>query len=938
MKTIHKRTGIGENVDNRIIEYLTNSKSEITEFETRVRYIDKELEKLGWIRNKNWFDEFEIPGMPNTSNVGYADYVLTDGFGKPWVVIEAKRTSKDPYIGLQQAKLYADLLEKSTKRRPLIFLTNGFRYIVIDSKYPERKVSGLYSRSDVEKYFNNLGTGRKTLQSIVVDTNITERPYQIEAIKSVCESFDRGNRRKALLVMATGSGKTRTAASLIKVLMQKDWVKNVLFLTDRDELTIQARDAIHKYLPNQTIADLRDDNADYNSELIFSTYQTMQGKIDVTKKDPNEILLSPGHFDLIILDEAHRSIYNKFKDIIEYFDGLLVGLTATPKSDISHDTYGYFDLPKDDPTFDYEYDVAVSEHYLVPMTKVITKLKFLQEGICYNDLADEEKKAYEEKFYDNETGELPDVIQSKELTDWLFNTPTIDMALTNLMEYGLKIDAGTDIGKTIIFAANHNHAVRIRERFYTLYPEHKGFAEVIDIKTNYHRETIADFKDPNKLPRIAISVDMMDTGIDVPEILNLVFFKIVRSRSKFWQMIGRGTRKCEGLIDGNDKTTFYVFDLCNNFEYFDINPKGVEGEAQQTLQSRIFNAKLDLIYVLGHQPTTEFAEFRKMLLDDVVKKVRDLNREHFEVKMHMEAVEKYSDINRYADLSEQDLDVLKKEIAPLVLPYSGDSLANSFDVLLFKIEYGLLVQKNYPRLKKDVLKRIQPLLNIYNIPAIDAAKPLVEEVLSPGYLSNCSVNDCERIRTTLRDLLSSIEYSKRQPMNSDFSDMLESIEIEEYEGGVPEKAPYRERVSYYINKYKGEGVIQKLNTNQPLSEQDIKNLEEIFWNEIGSVEEYRQAFGDKSIGYLVRSIIGLDEKAAESAFADFLNTTSLSQQEMFLVKRVKEYVQLNGVVEDFSIFGEDQFVHKQSLSDIITMDKWNKVMDILDGINANAKI
>lgn len=913
-----------------------NKRYEMSEYATRKTLIDTQLSKLGWVRHSNWFDEYEIPGMPNTSNVGYADYVLTDGFGKPWVVIEAKRTSKDPYVGRQQAFLYADILEKITKRRPLVFLTNGYQFVLADNQYPDRRVSGIYSRSDVEKFFNNLGTGRKSLQAVSVDMNITNRPYQIEAIKSVCDSFDKGRRRKALLVMATGSGKTRTAASLIKVLMQRDWVKNALFLTDRDELTIQAMEALKVFLPNQTFTDLRDAKPDYNAELVFSTYHTMKGLIDEVRLDDNEILFSPGHFDLVILDEAHRSIYNKFKDIIDYFDGFLIGLTATPKSDIGHDTYGYFDLPIDNPTFDYEYETAVAENYLVPMTKVRTKLKFMEKGITYRELPPEEKLAYEENFYDVETGEIPEKIDSSALNKWLFNIPTIDLALHNLMEYGLKIDAGTDIGKTIIFATNHNHAVRILERFNVLYPEHINFASIIDVKTNYSKQTIKKFKNKDELPRIAISVDMMDTGIDVPEVLNLVFFKKVKSYSKFWQMIGRGTRKCAGLIDGNDKSTFYVFDLCGNFEFFEISPKGVDCDAQQTLQTRLFNVKLDLIYVLGRIPTGEFSEFRRKLVEDVVGKIRELNREHFAVKLHLEYVDRYADAHRFADFTEQDLKDLKKEVSPLILPYEGDSLANSFDVLLHKLEFAFLTDKKSPILATEIVRRVRPLLNIDNVPEVERAKPLVTEVISPGYLFDCNLMDYENIRLTLRDLLSCIEYSKRNPMNSNFVDVLESVEIEE--GHVPsaDRAPYKERVSHYLIKYKDEGVIAKLNTNQPLTPQDVKDLERIFWTEIGSAEEYRQAFGDKSLGHLVRSIIGLDPTATEAAFAEFLNTTSLNSEEIFLVKRVKDYVQEFGVVEDFSIFGEDQFVHKRNLSDIISMDKWTRIMDILDSINANA--
>ena len=538
---------------------------DLTEYETRKIYIDAMLVDAGWIEGKNWLNEVELQGMPNNAEVGFADYVLYGDDGKALAVIEAKRTCKDVAIGRQQAKLYADLLEKKHGRRPAIFLTNGFDTRIIDGQYPERKVAAIYSKRDLEKMFN-LRTMRTSLKNITVDPAIAGRYYQEGAIRAVCDSFDGKNRRKALLVMATGSGKTRTVIALTKVLLNHGWVKNVLFLADRTSLVTQAKRAFVNLLPNFSVTNLCTDKENYNAHCVFSTYQTMFNCIDNVKDDEGK-LFTCGHFDLIICDEAHRSIYNKYKDIFTYFDAPLVGLTATPKDEIEKNTYEIFDLQSGIPTYAYELAQAVADGYLVDFMSVETKLKFIEEGIVYDELSDEDKEEYENTF-ENENGELPEKINSSALNEWVFNEDTIREVLNVLMTHGLKIDYGNKIGKSIIFAKSHQHAEKILEIFNKEYPHLNGYAMVIDNYTNYAQSAIDDFSDPKKLPQIAISVDMLDTGIDVPEVLNLVFFKKVMSKAKFWQMVGRGTRLCPSLIDGEDKKIFYIFDFCGNFEFF----------------------------------------------------------------------------------------------------------------------------------------------------------------------------------------------------------------------------------------------------------------------------------------------------------------------------------------------------------------------------------
>ena len=567
---------------------------EISEYKTRKLYIDALLTDAGWVEGKNWINEYEIPGMPNKSEVGYADYVLLGDDGRILAVIEAKRTCVDAAKGRQQAKLYADLIEKKQGRRPVVFLTNGFDTRIVDNRYPERKVAAFYSKRDLEKLFN-LQNMRSGLKYIVVDKQIAGRYYQEAAIKAVCDAFGQKNRRKALLVMATGSGKTRTVIALVKVLLEQGWIKNVLFLADRNSLVTQAKRNFVNLLPDFSVTNLCEEKDNYGAHGVFSTYQTMMNCIDSVRDEEGK-LFSCGHFDLVICDEAHRSIYHKYRDIFNYFDAPLVGLTATPKDDIDKNTYAVFELESGVPTYGYELAQAVKDGYLVDFVSVETTLKFIQQGIVYEDLSEEDKEIYEDTFED-ENGELPESIASSALNEWIFNEDTIREVLHVLMTHGRKIDYGNKIGKTILFAKNHTHAEKILEVFGKEYPHLTGYAKVIDNYMTYAQSAIDEFSDPKKMPQIAISVDMLDTGIDVPEVLNLVFFKKVMSKAKFWQMIGRGTRLCPGLIDGVDKDKFYIFDFCGNFEFFRMN-QGRPTANMLALQGAIFNLQFGIAYPL----------------------------------------------------------------------------------------------------------------------------------------------------------------------------------------------------------------------------------------------------------------------------------------------------------------------------------------------------
>jgi type I restriction enzyme, R subunit len=527
------------------------------EAETRDLFIDLLLREAGFDPKAPDTAEVRVTGMPNAPGEGFVDYVLRGDNDKPLALVEAKRTRKDPRIGQQQAKLYADCLEKQYGQRPIIFYSNGYEHwIWDDTRHPPRPIQGFLKKDELALIIQRRNT-RKALAPEDIDRVIVERFYQHRAIRRVSEAFERDKQRKALLVMATGAGKTRTVIALADLLMRANWVKRVLFLADRKALVKQAANAFKAHLPGAATVNLLEDKHQ-EGRVYISTYPTMMGLIDEAGADGRRF--GVGHFDLIVIDEAHRSVYRKYRAIFEYFDSLLVGLTATPKGEVDRDTYRLFDLQTGVPTDAYGLDEAVKDGFLVPPKAVSLTTDFLDRGIRYDQLSDDEKEAWDALEWD-EDGTVPGVVDAPALNKWLFNADTVDRVLQHLMTQGLKVEEGDRLGKTIVFAKNHDHAAFIAGRFDANYPHLAGhFARVIDFQTTYAQSLIDDFSDPAKVPHIAISVDMLDTGIDIPEIVNLVFFKPVRSKTKFWQMIGRGTRLRPDLFGpGRHKEYFCIF-------------------------------------------------------------------------------------------------------------------------------------------------------------------------------------------------------------------------------------------------------------------------------------------------------------------------------------------------------------------------------------------
>ena len=914
-----------------------NPPHDITEYETRKIYIDDMITDGGFKIGKDCLEEVEAEDMPNAKGKGYADYVLYDDFNVPLAVIEAKRYSVDPSVGRQQAKLYADYLEKKYDRRPIVFLTNGFDTRIIDNDYNEREISAIYSKKDLEKRFK---LSREEIKNYKINHFITDRYYQEEAIKRVCEDFSK-KRRKTLLAMATGSGKTRTVASLIDVLQQVNWIENILFLTDRTALITQAKRALTQYLPDLTLTNLVSNEFDPHARCVFSTYQTIINKID-DLKDEHGRIFSPGHFDLIIIDEAHRSIYKKYKDIFMYFDALIVGLTATPKDEVGRNTYNEFELENGIPTYAYDLDQAVKDKFLVDYKTVEVTTKFVSSGITYADLSEEEQEEYEETFID-EDGMIPDAISSTDVNDWVFNKDTIKKVINELMTKGLRIDCNDKLGKTIIFAENHNHAEAIFEVFNKEYPELKSFVQVIDNKIKYSQSLIDDFSDKDKMPQIAISVDMLDTGIDVPEILNLVFFKKVYSKSKFHQMIGRGTRTCKGLIDGEDKKYFLIFDFCGNFDFFRANKKTIESGLQGTLQSNLMAVKTEIVYKL-QEPTYKediYIELRKRLVKELTESIQKIDINSFRAKTHLKAINEFIEEYRYNHLDYQDVLTIKEEIAPLIESLDEKYYVVHFDYLMYVIELAYLNSLKATKHVNTVIKLAKNLINIPNIAEIQKNQSLLNDIVNTNYLKKGDIGVLEHIREELRSLMKYTTKEQRNIKHTNFDD--EILEIKENEGlqfTNESFNDYKKKFESYLKEHQDDKVLKKIKNNEILNEEDIKELEVIVNNTLGSVDAYDKGYEGKSLITLIRSINGLDMNVAKTLFSEFLDEKKYNANQIYFINQIIEYIVENGFMEDMSVLKSAPFNSYGSIVELYgnEMDVFYAIKNVITGINERAGI
>ncbi len=915
----------------------------ITEAQTRKKYIDLELKEAGWNIGIDCLEEVEVVGMPNPTGLGYVDYVLFGEDGKPLAVVEAKKTSVDPLVGSQQAKLYADCLQNQYRQRPVIFTTNGFEVFFTDDSlgYARRRVSGIFTKDDLQLAIDRR-TQLKPLVNLEINDNITDRPYQKEAITAVCESIA-SKHRKMLIVQATGSGKTRVAISIVDVLSRHNYVKNALFLADRKALVKQAKKNFVNLMPNLTCCNLLEGkDSPEQSRMIFSTYPTIMNAIDETKNEFGKKLFTAAHFDLIIIDESHRSIYKKYQDIFNYFDANLLGLTATPKNEIDKNTYSIFDLERGVPTYAYELDKAVEEGYLVDYSTIEVKTKIMEEGIHYNDLTEEEKELFDETFEDDES--VDDTVSSAAVNEWLFNNDTIDLVLKSLMEQGLKVEGGDKLGKTIIFAKNSKHAQAIVERFIKRYPENgPDFIKQIDYSIKYVDTLIDDFSTKEKMPQIAVSVDMLDTGIDIPEILNLVFFKKVRSYSKFWQMIGRGTRLCKDLFGvGHDKEKFLIFDFCNNFEFFRVDSHGAETGIQESISEKIYNCKVSIARELQearYQSEEVYVNYRNELVVDLISGITSLNEESFRVKLHLRYVEKYKDKHIWANLETVKVSEIKEHIASIIVPMEDNELARRFDYLIYSIDLALLQSRDATKAVNGVIGTAEQLSKLYNIPQVKAEQHTIEKVQMKEFWDSVSILELDLVREALRDLVQFIEKEGQKIYYTDFTDQILAVNEGQSLYHTNDLQNYRKKVEYYLKEHQDIIAVYKIRNNKKLSQGDLKELENILWKELGTKADYEKEYGVTPIGKLIRKIVGVSREVVNEAFSEFLSDEKLNGNQIKFVRLIIDYIVANGNVEDNALLMQEPFRSVGSITTLFKDDMGTarKIMNLVEEIKRNSE-
>ena len=913
----------------------------VSEAQTRRELIDVDLVLAGWVVGKNAEAEVEVSGMPNGTGKGYVDYVLYGSNGQPLAVVEAKKTAKSPGDGRHQARLYAECLHARYGRRPFYFLTNGFEIFFADDG-SERRVSGFYSRRDLERLMNRRGLSRP----LTVDqpkASIAGRPYQILAVKAVMERFE-ANYPAALLVMATGTGKTRTAASIVDMMMGANRATRILFLADRVALVKQAMRTFGQLLPDLSLASVGEGKTSpeelATARMLFSTYPAMINAMDRMRIDGKERFFTVGYFDLIIIDEAHRSIYERYKTIFDYFDAKIVGLTATPREDLDRNTYDIFGLEVGDPTFYYEMDEAVKNEYLVDYRTREVKLKFPEEGIHYDQLSPEEKARFE-KLFAVEAGE--DTVPGSAINEWFFNRHTIDIVLNELMERGIRDGTGNEIGKTIIFAANQRHAELIKERFDALYPE-KGsdYADVITHAVQYAQDLIDRFSVKEKMPRIAISVNMLDTGIDVPEVVNLVFFKKVLSKTMFWQMVGRGTRLCPDLFGpGEDKTEFLILDYGGNMERFGVPSKPSTEKVTRSLTERIYVAKAQLIYGLeaGLFKGEAYGRWRRALVSEWKDALSKLNTELVSVGLEKKYVYYFRDDAPWEGMTRGDLSLLEDHLARLIHAITDDEKIQRFDLAMYALAGEKTLGDCDGRLQDKVRGWASALLEKQqDLPAIEARAFELNQLVADDFWIHATPLMIEEKRVELRDLMPLLPKGKgKRSEIENFTDEIIYAKDGQSISNSGHFENYRARVEEHIrNRARDDSVLNKVYNNEPLSAEDLVHLETILWHDLGTKREYDETFGERPILRLIREINGLSPDAVQKAFADFLNRYELSFDQGQFVRMIMEYFEHNGYLSMMG-FSEEPFKSLGPITRLFKDDreKLNSIVAIVEALNGN---
>lgn len=885
-------------------EQIVNSSFNFNEDETRKRIIDLDLRNAGWhvaLDDESTEDvgkEVKVTDQPTTTGVGYVDYVLWDDDGKPLAVIEAKRTRENIEKGRQQATLYANALEKQYGQRPIIFYSNGWDIKILDDTqgYNSRGLYGYYSKDSLQ-YLIKQRTLKKDLNKTPIDTAVAGRLYQMETITRVCERFS-DKHRKALIVQATGTGKTRVSIALAKRLLDAGWAKRVLFLCDRKELRKQAGNAFTEFTKEPVhIVGKSAKNTAASARVFIATYPGMlriMNKYDV------------GYFDLIVADESHRSIYNIYGDIFKYFDALEVGLTATPVEMVSRSTCDLFGCDYKLPTANYPLEDAIEQGNLVPYKIVSYTTQFLREGIKKDNLTDEQIAQLEDQGID--PNELD--FDAKQIDEAIKNKDTNRLILRNLMEKGLRDKDGQLPGKTIIFARNIAHAELMAQLFSELYPQHgANFCRVIHSKYERAEELIDDFKssDENSM-RIAVSVDMLDTGIDVPECVNLVFAKPIKSKVKFWQMIGRGTRLCENLYGpGQHKTHFLIFDHWANFEYFDENPEEDDVKQAKSLLQKLFETRVTLAQTALKKANMDvFDHTIKLIHDDICL----LPMESISVRDNWLVVETYKDFKRLNQFSPQTVSDLLEKIAPLMQwrNIMGQSEAYKFDLELTTIQTLIFTDANQIDLaKQSVMNKVESLQMHLN--EVRSKAPAIEEIQTQQYWQYLTHAALEQSRIKLRSIIH-LRNKSVKPPTSDFV-----LDITEDENQIHEADRLTKIVSIDYQIYRQEvektltplfetdSVLKKIRNGEQVSEADLAQLSSLVHTQNPSVDlnTLKEFFPESTatLDKILRTIVGMDKNAIEQSFTTFVQQihTHVNAKQQRFIGMLKNHLIRHGAIE-----------------------------------------
>lgn len=913
----------------------------IDEKQTRKDYIDLALMDAGWDLNAPNVQEYLLPSGKR------ADYVLWGNDGNPLAVVEAKRTMHDAKVGRGQAEGYANELEQQFSQRPIIFYTNGLTISLWDDHpetgYIQRPVNGFYRKDELERLISR--RERKPLLISNINNSIIDRLYQTKALESIAEAFTNEKLRAALLVMATGSGKTRTAAALVDFLSKAHWIKNVLFIADRDFLVTQAKGDFNQYLPDYSLSDLRDDKDPLRSRVVFSTYQTLHNLIDNAREGDGSRRMGPGVFDLIIFDEIHRSVYNKYKAIFYYFDGFKVGLTATPKKDKDRNTYKIFGLEDKDPTYSFELEEGVALSVLKPYRNVPVQTQFYSEGITYKDLKnDEEKAEYEAKFADPDTGEIPDAITASKVHQWIMNKDTVRIILEKLFDKGIYVSGGERIGKTIIFVSKHEHANFMELVFDELYPIYGGnYLRVIDGRD---KSKYDDFRTAEKLPQIAITEDLLETGVNIPEVVNLVFCKPVRSYTKFWQMLGRGTRPVKDLFGpGLDKQYFKVFDWCNNFEFFDENPEIDKSSRSQTLSERYFNMRLKLGRALVQQDDNSLHELGTHMIKEMQQQVQSLDIRIYSVKAELSYIERYKSLDNWYALDKPAVREIMEHISPLIRFGAQQEIeedALRFDINMMSLQEQRLRKDPGEELSATRIRRIaEGLFKRRSNEAVKSKEPLLRAMMNDEYWSGVTLPELENVRTELRDLVRLVDKEDKRTIYTNLTDTFTGTLAEEDASTYARftSADYRRRMENLIYQHKNDLVVQKIRTAQPITVEEANRLNDIFFSEsrIQDKKAYLKALDGKPLSELIRRSLGLDQEAANAIFNTFAKTHNATTEQFSVLELLINSYISNGIVEKDMLY-ESPFIDDGKGLDNFSDKGRKELLQLIDRINQSVQV